>query len=182
MKLKLLVLTSLACVIAVAGSASASCVKPPPMGKAVREGEIVFIGSVTSTTNADRWATVEVEEIWKGDGLDPVIEIKAGPADPPGPMMAASSNERTFKEGVRYLFFPYRKQSGTFSDSSCSNTTRWTADLERFRPPGVRELSPPYGGDDTIEDDSLLTYIFAGAGAGLVVALIIVFARGRMTD
>ena len=182
MKLRTVVLASITWVLVVAGPATASCVMPPPTGRAVDEADVVFIGTVTSTTNADRWATVAVEEIWKGEDIDPVVEIKAGPADPPGPIMAASSVDRTFKEGVRYLFFPYRKKNGSFSDSSCSNTSRWTADLERFRPPGVRELSPPYGGDDTIENDSLLTGIFAGAGAGLVVALIIVLARRRVTD
>lgn len=183
MKLKLLAPVSITFVLGVAGPASASCVMPPPTGKAVREAEIAFIGTVTATSNHDRWATVAVEEIWKGEDLDPVVEIKAGPADPPGPGGVASSVERTFQEGVRYLFFPYRKPNGTFTDSACSNTTRFTPDLERFRPPGVRELSSPDGGDDVVEPNrSWVTYMFVGAGAGLVVSLVIVFARRRITD
>ena len=155
---------------------------PPPTGRAVKEADIVFVGTVIDTTNGGRWATVEVEEIWKGEDIDSVVEIKAGPADPPGPTMAASSVDRSFDEGARYLFFPFRKQNGTFTDSSCSNTTRFTTDLERFRPPDASKLNPPGGGDDAIENDSVLTYVFAGAGAGLVVSLVIVFARRRVAD
>lgn len=182
MKLKLLVLASIAFVLAVAGPSSASCVEPPPTGRAVKEADIVFVGTVTETTNQDRWALVAVEEIWKGEDLEPVVEIKGGPADPPGEMMAASSNERTFKEGERYLFFPYRTRFGTLRDSSCSNTTRFTADLERFRPPGVRELPPQAGGDDVVENKSLLWFVIVGAASGSVAALVIIFARRRFTD
>lgn len=62
----------------------------------------MLVGKVIETTNEDRWATVDVEEVWTGERITAVVEIKAGPADPPGPASVASSNDRTFDEGARY--------------------------------------------------------------------------------
>ena len=174
---RFLVGAAFAGVLALPAPVTASCVAPPPNGRAVKEADIVFIGTVTATTNNDRWATVEVEEIWKGDDIDPIVEIKAGPADPPGPAGVASSADRTFEEGVRYLFFPYRGKKG-FTDSSCSNTTRFTPELERFRPTSARDLGGATGDADGGAEASSFPLVI---GAAILVAAL-VFARRRITN
>ena len=177
----LIVFVALAWLVLAAGAAHASCAVPPPIGRAVDEADIVFIGTVTQTTNDDRWATVEVQEVWKGEGIEAVVEVKSGPADPPGPVSPVSSTDRTFEEGVRYLFFPYRVDN-ELHDDDCTNTTRYRDGLDRFRPRAVHAPIDPIH-DDVVEPNrSWVPYALAGAGAGFVVALIIVFARRRITD
>ena len=135
------------------------------------------MGTVTGTTNRGTWATVEVEEIWKGDGIDSIVEIKAGPADPPGPTMAMSSADRSFEEGVRYLFFPYRDKNG-LTDNSCSNTTRFTPELERFRPGSAQILGSDGGDPGRASGASALPL-------AIVAAILIdsmLFARRRVTN
>ena len=179
----LVVFGALAWLIPGAGTAYASCVEPPPIGRAVDEGDIVFVGTVTAVTNSDRWATVAVEEIWKGGDIDPVVEIKAGPADPPGQISAVSSVDRTFQDGERYLFFPYRTKFGTLRDSSCSNTTRFTPELERFRPASAREPFEVNGSNDVVEPNRWWVPFVIGAPGVVVLGLaLVVFARRRVTD
>jgi len=43
----------------------ADCAIPPPVDAAVRDGENVFVGTVTALAAQDRWAKVRVEEVWK---------------------------------------------------------------------------------------------------------------------
>lgn len=122
--------------VATAPATASKCVARPPVAELVKKAPLVFVGTVTETTNARRWATVAVEEIWKGR-IDNTVLVRAGPADPPGPISAASSVDRTFREDVRYLFFPYRDKKRRLRDSSCSSTTRLTPELGRLRPASV---------------------------------------------
>ena len=63
----------------------------------------MFVGTVVSTTNAGRWATFAVEEVWNGDVGDTVV-VKAGPAPTGDPTrFSASSVDRTYEPGTRYL-------------------------------------------------------------------------------
>lgn len=170
------------------GTASASCAEIPPLERAVEEAPILFVGTVTDTTNADRWATVTVEEVWKGKGIGRAVEVRAGPKDPPGPLMSASSVDRTYQEGVRYLFFPYRARRGTtLSDSSCSSTTRFTSALERYRPASAHEPGPggndPDPGSPFEQDDALQRPWWVAAvlllGFGGISVLVLSISRAR---
>lgn len=170
------VLTVLALMVAGASSARASCAPPPPMPAAIDDAAEVFVGTVQDTTNSDRWATVEVSEVWKGD-VAALVEVQAGPKDPPGPMGVASSVDRTFDEGKTYLFVPHGGSGTEFKDSSCSRTTVYREALDRFRPP-----SPSHPADEATSSDdgsSSAPWWIAGALAAALAAVAAFAARRR---
>ena len=117
-----------------AGPALASCALAPPLGSAVEEASHVFVGTVTAVENGRRWVSVRVEEVWKGEDLPEEVEVRAGPKDPPGPMGAATSVDRTFQLSERYLFVPYDRNGSIFRDNACTNTSLFRASYERFAP------------------------------------------------
>jgi hypothetical protein len=123
-------------VAAAAAPAQALCAAPPPMRVALRNAPVAFVGTVVETTNDDRWATVEVTEVWEGHA-DARVEVRGGPADPAGPMQVSSSVERTYEEGTTYLFVPDSGTGDVFTESSCSPTRELNDRLERLRPEGA---------------------------------------------
>lgn len=120
--------------------ASALCAEPPSLGRAIAETSVVFAGTVTDTSSEGRWATVAVSDVWKGD-VAAEVEVRGGPEDPPGPISASSSVERTYRRGETYLFLPYAGSGEVFSDNACSGTTVYRDGLARLRPPGAH--APP---------------------------------------
>jgi hypothetical protein len=159
----------------------ASCVPPPPLDEAILSGEVVFVGTVTGLESEDRWATVVVEERWNGAGdLPGTVQVRGGPE--PG---AATSLDRTYADGTRYLFFTTRG-TGFLEDNACSSTQPWTDELAQHRPPGVSpapavEAGEPVGGLDTGD-----VVVVAGLVLALLVAivayLLILRARQRPPD
>lgn len=144
----------------------ASCVMPPSIDEAVRDADLVFLGTVTSLSNNDRWATVTVEEVWKGPDLAPVVEVRGGPGG-----NAASSVDRSFLAGTRYLFLPFIAE-GVLQDSACSSTTQFTAELSRLRPATARQPVTPAPDPDTaapFDTASLLLPAALIIGAGVLV-------------
>jgi len=190
-----LALLALPATLASPSIALADCMMPPPIEEAVKSAEIVFLGAVTSTANRDSWATVEVIEVWVGPDMPAEVLIKGGPGG-----NAATSVDRTFQAGTKYLFFPFidpgtdpqpgqviGQAGGGLADNSCTSTTEWTADLEALRPADVRAplgtSSPPEAGNGI--DLSGLGDLVAPIGAGLIVAVVLLgiglLARGRQT-
>ncbi|HEV2754492.1 MAG TPA: hypothetical protein VG318_01785 [Actinomycetota bacterium] len=163
-------------VAALAGPARASCAGVPPVRRAVRDARIAFAGTVVDTTSNGRWATVEVTEVWKGD-VDARVEVRGGPADPPGPMNAVSSVDRHYREGTTYLFLPYAGHGDTFSDNSCSATTRFTDRIERLRPAGT--FVPLDDLRTGVADDGGFPLWAAGALAGAAGAALLLIRRLR---
>jgi hypothetical protein len=50
--------------------ASASCaVLPGPIASPLASAPVVFVGTVVSTSNGDREATVKIESIWRGPDI-----------------------------------------------------------------------------------------------------------------
>ncbi len=143
-------LLSVGVVFSVATPASASCVIPPPMAKAIREAPAVFVGTVVETSNMRRWVTVAVSEVWKGN-VGPEVEVRAGPKDPPGPTGVSTSVDRHYRDGETYLFLPYRGDGNKFRDSDCSRTTRYESRLDRFKPAGAESPSPSESNDGSSE-------------------------------
>jgi hypothetical protein len=130
-------------VSALAGSATASCAAPAPLREAIKDAPAVFVGTVIETANRSRWATVHVEEVWKGTGLPDEVEVRAGPEDPPGPGGTATSVDRTYTSGTRYLFVPYdRSSQAIFQDNACTRTSQFRSPLERFRPARGEDPDP----------------------------------------
>ena len=170
----LMVPTLAACLMTWAGPAAASCAGEPPLPRAVADAEILFVGTVTETTNRARWAIVSVEEVWKGEHIPDVVQIRAGPADPVGPEYSASSVDRDFESGRRYLFFPYGRKDAVLQDNSCTSTRVFTESLARFRPETVAAPQPGDLDPEDFDSGSLPsdgpTAIVGALIAGLVAA------------
>lgn len=155
-------------------TASASCAMPIPIEEAIRTGEVVITGTVISTENDGRWATVEVHEIWKGPDLPSTVIVRGGPG--PG---SASSIDRSFTAGARYLFVASLDGQGGLSDNACSATTEMGAGDNALRPKDFRTPTPV--------DPSSAGVDLGGLVAPIVVALIVaaallgagLLARGR---
>src|SRR5699024_10709686 len=119
------------------------CAGPPTVEGELARADLAFVGTVTELTNAGRWATFTVDDLWKGDLDSPAVDVHAGPADPGGGVISASSVDRTYELGVRYLVFAYDPTShgylptwGTsgFEDNNCSGTQPYSSSLDTFRP------------------------------------------------
>jgi hypothetical protein len=115
--------------LAPAGAWASCLADPRTLKEVVRDSNVVFVGTVMSVSNRDRWAVVRVDEVWKGPQLPPEVEVRAGPQSE----TEATSNDRMFKAGVRYLFVPLGEAS-PFSDNICSHTTEWRDELDAARP------------------------------------------------
>lgn len=157
---------------------SASCIQPPPIEQVLKTAEIVFVGTVTATSNRDSWANVTVEEIWKGPDQAASIVIKGGPGG-----NAATSVDRSFKPGAKYLFFPY-VSGGELLDNSCTLTTEWSADLQKLRPADARVLDGAKGGTVGSDLGGLLAPLAPFAVAILIAGVLLavgLLARRRQS-
>lgn len=126
-------------------TARASCAGPPAdVPTAVAQADVAFVGTVVDVANRGRWATFAIQEVWKGDLADDRLEVRAGPADPGNGTFTASSGERRFTDGSRYLVFPSIGSKdmwgnlGGWVDNSCSPTRLYEAGMAMFRPAGAR--------------------------------------------
>jgi hypothetical protein len=159
--------------LAAPATALADCMIPPPVEEAMTSAEVVFVGTVTATTNRDTWANVTVEEVWKGPDQPVSVIVHGGPGG-----NAATSVDRTFEVGTKYLLFPYVDERLGLADNSCTSTQPWTEALLPLRPANVRQ---PTGAPEGAGFDvggivgPLVVAIVVGAlllGAGML-------ARGR---
>lgn len=152
----------------------ADCMMPPPVEEAAQTAEIVFVGTVAETSNHNSWASVVVEEVWRGPDQPAAVVVKGGPA---GNM--ATSVDRFFEVGVKYLFFPYADETGGLADNSCTNTIQWSADLAQLRPADARQplgATQPESGFDVASVIAPLGVAVLVGGALLIAGLL---ARGR---
>lgn len=177
-------LVATAALIATPGIALADCMAPPAFDAAVETADIIVVGTVTEVVNAKRWATVSVEEIWRGPDLPATLLIKGGPD-----ANAASSVDRSFEVGQRYVFFPYVAvdteplpgvAAGGLADNSCTSTQVWDDSMAAFRPADARMGEVSNEGDVQSID---LGFIFGIGGVLLVVVALMLgvglLARGR---
>jgi hypothetical protein len=152
----------------------ADCMMPAPVKEAAQTAEVVFIGTVTETTNRDSWASVAVEEIWRGPDLPATVVVKGGSGGD-----GISSVDRSFQAGVKYLFFPYADEQGDLADNSCTNTIEWSADLAQVRPASVRQ---PVGSNEE-KGGFDVGGVIAPLGVALLVGGVLLgaglLARGR---
>ncbi|MFN2502919.1 MAG: hypothetical protein ABR540_01570 [Acidimicrobiales bacterium] len=152
----LVLVASVALVGGPARSAGASCAPTPAVPQALAESDLVFIGTAVSLANDDRWATFVIERTWKGDPGAERVEVRAGPpgSGGGGGNGAATSVDRTYQLGTRYLVFARAVSSGDrsygaralWSDNACSATQPYTAGLDQFRPERAAPLderTPP---------------------------------------
>jgi hypothetical protein len=154
----------------------ADCQMPPAIEEAVETADIVFVGTVTQTSNRNSWASVEVEEVWKGPDQPAAVVVKGGPGG-----NSATSVDRAFEPGLRYVFFPYVDPTLGLADNSCTSTTQWSTELEALRPADFRQpigAAPAEPGFDLggLLGPLAVAVLVGGVrlGAGLL-------ARGRQT-
>lgn len=184
-QLRLVPMLAALALLASTATALADCMMPPPIQEAITSAEIVFVGTVTATTNRSTWAEVQVEEVWRGPDLPARVVVKGGPEG-----NAATSVDRSFEVGLKYLFFPFvdpdagpiPDQTGGLMDNSCTSTTAWSAELIPLRPADVREPLGATTGEAGFDLGGLvapLALALLVAGVLLVVGLV---ARGRQSD
>ena len=157
------------------GVALADCAMPPPVGQAALTADIVFVGTVTATTNGNRWAEVAVREVWRGPDVPATVVVQGGPGG-----NAMTSVDRSFQVGVTYVFFPYLDAStGALTDNSCTSTTVLTDEMAKLRPADARQpLAGPDPGPVGFDVESLLPF---GVALAVFAVLLVVglVARGR---
>ncbi len=154
---------------------AASCATTPSIDEAVLLGEVVFVGVVTQVDNGGRWATVRVEERWRGArSLADTVDVHGGPE-----AGTSTTVDRAYTLG-RYLFV-VRNGPGYLVDDQCTATTRWVADLGRLRPPGVAANADVVSGASGTQLDleSILPAIALVAALVIAVAAYLVILRAR---
>ena len=165
--------TALAFVVA-PSAALADCMMPPAVGEAAEAAEIVFVGTVTETTNRNSWANVAVDEVWRGPDMPATVVVKGGSGGD-----GISSVERSFQAGVKYLFFPYADEQGGLADNICTNTVEWSADLGQLRPADAREPLGASGADGGFDVGSVVAPLGVAVLIAGVLLLAGLLARGR---
>jgi hypothetical protein len=146
---------ALAVLLLLPAAVAADCMEPPPLEQAVAEGQSVFVGTVVGLENEARWATVRVEDVWRGPDLPAVVGVRGG--EEPGTF---TSLDRTYRQGATYLFVVMVEQGAAaprLVDNSCTPTSEWREELAALRPGTARPPVPSTG--ET-----------AGPGTGGVVA------------
>jgi hypothetical protein len=136
---------------------------------------VVFVG--TAQEERRGFTRFEVEEVWAGPDLAEQVWVLSGQEQPPFPLnmfsAVASSVDADFVDGERYVV----GASDDFSTGACS-VSEATADLDSLRPDDAR---PPVDGGSTGADPPVGSWTIGllGAGAGALVALVVVVRRRR---
>jgi hypothetical protein len=117
----------------------ASCAAIPQLGPAIRDAPAVFVGTVTSVDHGGRVATVHVEDVWKGRvGAD--VQVVGTPEL----NAAATSVDRIYSAGQKYLFIPFAGSGDSFQDNNCSLTQPYSTALAAHRPSDAAFPSPAH--------------------------------------
>jgi hypothetical protein len=131
----------------------------------------VFVGTVTSTSDNDRVARVEVQSIWKGPDLPAHVEVHGSPVSG---WNAYSSVDRRFRAGERDIFVLF-SASAPLQDNSCSATQIYTAEIAALAPADARSPAPATPGDEVLGFVSAhwvpLALVLVGLGAAAFIGL-----------
>lgn len=151
---------------AIPQAALASCGPSILIDEAIANANVVLVGTVTDLSNENRWARVEVEEVWKGPDLPAVVVVRGGPE--PG---VWTSVDRTYR-AVRYLFI-VQFDGRVLTDSVCGKTAEWSDNLLVFRPDDWRGPAGAHGegGDEmgSIDPGAIAVPIAGVALLGLAI-------------
>jgi hypothetical protein len=155
--------------------ALAACGPTPSLADAVLFGDVVIVGSVVKLENDDRWATVRVEERWRGARDVPDTIVVHGGPEPD----ASTTTDRTYQL-ERYLFV-LTPGDGFFVDDACTATRPWTPDLAAYRPAGVSPAPAVVAGSRVTTIDPGAIALVAALLLALLVAIVayIVILRAR---
>ena len=134
------------------------CVEHVPLEQAVERNAVVFVGTVEAVRNVARFATVRINEQWKGPDLPDSVEVRGADVDDPN---AFTSGDRSYAVGRRYLFLP-ANDAPPFLDGLCSATTPWSPELNYLRP----AQAPGQDGEPTSSSWRLILASLALLAAG----------------
>ena len=179
--------------LALTQTAAADCMVLPPLDKALAAAPVVFVGTVIDTKHDGRTATFDVEEIWKGS-VGARVVVNGGPAI--GEMekaeangqVAATSVDRAYEQGVRYLVVPFGANGEVLTDNACSSTQPYTAELASHAPPGAAPpesatsgLAPTSSGlaPTSSNEDGAQPWQFALVALGMAALLAIALTIAR---
>jgi len=112
---------------------SASCAGPLSLPEQIQSAALVFVGTAQDTSDGDRVAWVRVESIWKGPEIAQYVSVHGSPVSGP----SASSVDRRYQSGTRYLFVLYSADQ-PLQDNSCSGTQPYTSELAALEPAGAK--------------------------------------------
>lgn len=152
-----------------------TCTDLPTIEASLLSSDLVVLGTVVSVRSGGRWATLTVDETWKGSSGGSLVEVRSGAAG------TVSVLDRTYQPGQRYLVFAVLA-GGAWTDTNCSPTRTWTDDLTRYRPPDVVTKQPgsvPSGGISASTRDGRLPPSLVAAAVVAVIAAAVVVARRR---
>lgn len=154
-----------------ATGAQASCIEDTrSVEQQVADAEVVFVGTVTGLRNDGRTALIDVESIWKGPDLAAEVVVHGGPDG----TNVATSVDRTWQTGVRYLVVP-RIEGDRLVDDQCSPTRPYESDMTQAEPADVR--TPSAAGAAAA---SPTPWIVGGVGGALLAAgLVYLVVRRR---
>jgi hypothetical protein len=124
----LLTILSTSWLLSALGAAHASCLAPPPIAQVIEDAPVVFVGTVVDFGGDARQAVVEVESVWKGEGVATLVSVDGG-FDPNG----ATSVDRFYEPGIRYLFVPTSAEA-PFMDNACTSTQPITDEIAALQP------------------------------------------------
>lgn len=165
---RFLLVAALALTASIGGAttAQASCGVLPgtTLAGQIDAAPTAFVGTVIGTSNNDRVARVRVESVWKGPAIPTFVTVSGTPEE----SSAATSVDRTFAVGKRYLFVP-STGSSPFQDNSCSATQTYSPQLDGLKP--VTAQAPAPGSDGLDPTGSSLPAWAWPVLAGLLVAL-----------
>jgi hypothetical protein len=186
----LAILAAAAAALAGAPTAQASCAPAPPLDQAIAQANVVFVGTVQSTEHDGLTANFRVEDVWKGE-VGATAVVHGGPgiaaledAARKG-LGVATSVDRTYEMGTRYLVVSHGKADGVLLDNICSSTQPYKDDLASFRPAGAH---PPAEGGSAVGSTSPpaesgrspLLWALLAAAVALGTGLTIVLMRSRL--
>ena len=168
--------------LALSQPAAASCITLPPLGEALAAAPMAFVGTVVETKHDGRTATFEVEEVWKGSvGARVVVnggpEIDAMEAAEANGGGVATSVDRAYEQGARYLVVPFGARGKVLTDNACSSTQPYTAKLASHAPPGA-EPPADKGSAEAAPSGSAPT---AGQGDGVQPWQVVLVVLGMAT-
>jgi hypothetical protein len=167
---KSIIMSAAAAAVALAAvPASASCVPGAPVPQRIAQANVAFVGTVLRTSDGGRTAVVSVEQVWKGSVASDV-EVRGAVESG-----AVTSVDRTYEKGTRYLFIPLGERA-PFRDNSCSGTTAYTADLDRYRPAGAHAPTAPSGSFPIAP--GLLAVLVLAAAVGTTFGIVRLRSRG----
>ena len=175
----ILVALVVATLIRMPAAALASCAVTPQLATALSGAPAVFVGTVTSVDHAGRVADVHVDDVWKGR-VAAVVQVVGTPDLNAG----ATSVDRYYTVGQKYLFIPFAGVGDRFQDNNCTLTQPYSAGLAGFRPSNA--VGPPQAGPSDAaalpaapQTSSWAPFAISGGLTVLVVAMLLAIAQRR---